>query len=147
VSQADVVVSESGSVIEGGPRFWIALSLAAQLSRGILLIDKVAVEIGLVVVSRLHRLAYIGKQSLAGKGRQIEVGVWVQTRREGQRVAVIRAVGCMQIYDDVRIPAIEDVLDQAAGFGSLDLHEITIQVKAFCILAGSHTPGRPVLRG
>ena len=70
-------------------------------------------------------------------------GIRIEPRRPGQAVAVIAAVGGVQIDEDVRVPGVEQRV-RRPGLGRFQLHVVAVEVEALTVEAGPHD-GRPVL--
>ena len=135
VAQADIVVSEARPRIERVPAF-----VGRELRQ------EIAVVVGLEIVLRSHLLANVRKQRVALEIDEIARRIRIQHRAVGQRVAVERAVGRVQIDGQQRVPAIEDIRDQAARFRRLEFHVVAIQVEALRVLAHADAVRRTVLR-
>ena len=95
VAQADIVVSEARPRIERVPAF-----VGRELRQ------EIAVVVGLEIVLRSHLLANVRKQRVALEIDEIARRIRIQHRAVGQRVAVERAVGRVQIDGQQRVPAI-----------------------------------------
>ena len=91
-----------------------------------------------------HRRGHRRQQPLARESHQPAVGVRVERRGVGQVIAVIRAVGGVQVDDDSRVPAREE-RGQGAAFNAFQFHEVAVQVEAAPILARADATDRAVL--
>ena len=148
VPQPDVVVAEPRAVVERAPHRVAGIGRidAGHLARDPGLGREVSVVVGpervLLEERRLHRW----QDPLARQRNQPWIGVGVERRRIGQMVAVVRAVGRVQVDGDVGIPAVHQP-DERARFGALELHVIAVQVEPASVFANPDTRFGPVLLG
>jgi hypothetical protein len=110
------------------------------------MVAKVAVVVRAPAVQRLHRLANGRQQTFALERADPSVSVRIEWRRVSKVIAVIRAVGRVQIHDDVGIPARQQ-RDQRSRFCRLELDEVAIQIEAVRVLTRADTTDGTVLLG
>ena len=112
---------------------------------GILDVDEVAVGHGEHAVV-LEQASLDGRGE--GQGRVFDdraVGVVVEAPCVRNGFLVIRAVVCVGVEEEQRIPALQHVLHQPPGLGRLELHALTVQIEILAVLTLSHALRRAVL--
>ncbi|MFO0985481.1 MAG: hypothetical protein U1E76_27740 [Planctomycetota bacterium] len=125
-ARTDVVGEVARQVLEG---------LEARRRR---LLIEVAVVEQLEPVLLAHRLAHVGQQAVAHPLARVGRRQRHERRRVRERVAVIAAVGRVQVHRQVGVPWHEHVLEQRLELAALGLHAVAVQVEALGVRAHAH---------
>ncbi len=127
-AQADVVGHVAGLVAEGLPALAHVPEVhgvpVGEAERAVLLLER-----------RVDRRQHL----VPGVLQDGRIAVGAERPGIGHRLLVERAVGRVAVDEEQRVPAPEDVLDEAGELRALELHGVAVEVQVLAVVADART--------